>query len=211
MWWKSERCCPFAALLLAALLLAAPSSASAADGRARSFWNAVRPRGAVAQYAGGIGFVSLGAEWAYGRHDMFETDLLAGYLPPFSTGRGKLTLTLRQSFAPFELPLHGPVCCQPFALSLYANAISGHEFWMAKPKRYPRKYYGFSSGLRLGLSAGQRIKLRLPRERWKALDSVMLYYDFNACDIDIVTCICDSRISVWDIVNISFGVKLRFR
>lgn len=209
MRWKSNR----AAACLAAALLALPlSPPSAAEGHGSAFWRAVRPRGIVAQYAGGIGFVSAGAEWAYGRREMFETGLLAGWLPPFSTGHGKLTLTLRQSFAPFELPLRGSVSCQPLALSLYANAISGHEFWMAKPKRYPRKYYGFSSGLRLGLSAGQRIKLRLPRrQRWKALDCVMLYYDFNACDLDIVSCLCDSRVSLWDIVNVSLGVKVRFR
>lgn len=208
MRWKSNR----AAACLAAALLALPlSPPAAAEGRGSAFWRAVRPRGIVAQYAGGIGFVSAGAEWAYGRREMFETGLLAGWLPPFSTGHGKLTLTLRQSFAPFELPLRGSVSCQPLALSLYANAISGHEFWMAKPKRYPRKYYGFSSGLRLGLSAGQRMKLRLPRrQRWKALDCVMLYYDFNACDLDIVSCLCDSRVSLWDIVNVSLGVKVRF-
>lgn len=198
--------------MAAALLALLPSPPAAAEGRGRAFWHAVRPRGVVAQYAGGIGFASAGAEWAYGRGEMFETGLLAGYLPPFSTGHGKLTLTLRQSFVPFELALRGPLSCQPFALSLYANAISGHEFWMARPKRYPRKYYGFSSGLRMGLSAGQRIRLRLPRQqRWKALDSVMLYYDFNACDLDIVSCLCDSRVSLWDIVNLSFGVKVRFR
>lgn len=176
--------------------------------RRAGFRKAITPRSIVVQYAGGIGLVSAGAGWAYGGNDSWETDLMLGYVPPYSTGRGKLTVTARETYAPFELKPFGNLRFRPVAVGIYLNIITGHEFWMSEPTRYPKKYYGFSSGIRSGLSVGQRLHLRLSAENRRRYSDVMVYYDFNACDLDISAFATNGSVSLWDIVNISFGVKI---
>ena len=78
---------------------------------------------------------------------------------------------------------------------------------MSEPVRYPHKYYGFSSGVRAGLSLGQRVRLQIPAARRKRFREVLFYYDFNTCDLDIASFSANRHISLWDIVNISLGVK----
>ena len=57
----------------------------------------------MAQYAGGIGLFSAGLGWMYGKKQFVETDFLLGYVPPYTTGRGKLTITARETYVPFDI------------------------------------------------------------------------------------------------------------
>lgn len=172
-----------------------------------AFWHSLTPRRVVAQYAGGIGLFSAGLGWMYGKNNSWETDFMLGYVPPYSTGRGKLTITARETYVPFDFRVYGIINCQPLAVAMYINTITGHEFWMSEPVRYPRKYYGFSSGVRAGLSLGQRVRLQIPAARRKRFREVLFYYDFNTCDLDIASFSTNRHISLWDIVNISLGLK----
>ncbi len=227
MWWNYKYCLLSAFLLLSfpfksvACGLLSPADTTAevwqADkseryerraARFMQFWHSLTPRRVVVQYAGGIGLVSAGLGWVYGAHNSWETDFMLGYVPPYTTGRGKLTITTRETYVPFDFKLYDAIRMQPLAVAMYFNVITGHEFWMSEPARYPHKYYGFSSGIRSGISLGQRLHLRIPVEKRRRFNDVMLYYDFNACDIDIVSFASNHSVSLWNIVNISLGVKL---
>lgn len=172
------------------------------------FWTAITPQRIVAQYAGGIGFASAGVGWAYGKDKAWETDMLLGYVPPYHTNRGKLTFTARESYAPFDFRLYRGLRMRPLAASIYLNAIAGHEFWTNEPSRYPKKYYGFSTGVRIGVSLGQRLSLRLPQRQGKPAHDLIFYYDLNSCDLDIATWSTNNDIKLRDIVNLSFGLKI---
>ncbi len=152
-----------------------------------SFWHSLTPRRVVAQYAGGIGLFSAGLGWMYGKNNSWETDFLLGYVPPYTTGRGKLTITARETYVPFDIKVYGDVNFQPLAVAMYFNVITGHEFWMSEPVRYPHKYYGFSSGMRAGISVGQRLRLHIPEAKRRIFREVIIYYDFNTCDLDIAS------------------------
>lgn len=224
----------FAALIVVALMLACPRAAASEKACAapdslgadqtvgqgaeksrydrrteRMFakWSRLMPRRTVVQYAGGIGFLSAGVGWAYGHRDSWETDFLLGYVPPYSTGRGKLTITLRESYVPFDFKVYRRISYEPLAVSVYFNAITGHEFWTSEPVRYPHKYYGFSTGMRFGLSLGQRFHLSIPNESRRRYSDIMFYYDLNTCDLDIASFAKNSSVSLWDILNISLGMK----
>lgn len=214
--------CRITAALIALLPALSPASARSGSGdapaltakaaprqsRVSRFWTAITPQRLVAQYAGGIGLASAGVGWAYGRNKAWETDLLMGYVPPYHTNRGKLTITARETYAPFSFRLCRGLRMRPLAASIYLNAITGHEFWTSEPTRYPKKYYGFSTGMRLGVSMGQRLSLRLPRRPGKPAHELIFYYDLNACDLDIATWSTNDEIKLMDIVNLSLGVKI---
>lgn len=172
-----------------------------------SFWHSLTPRRVVTQYAGGIGLFSAGLGWMYGKNNSWETDFLLGYVPPYTTGRGKLTITARETYVPFDIKVYGDVNFQPLAVAMYFNVITGHEFWMSEPVRYPHKYYGFSSGMRAGISVGQRLRLHIPEAKRRIFREVIIYYDFNTCDLDIASFSTNRYVSLWDIINISLGLK----
>lgn len=172
-----------------------------------SFWHSLTPRRVVTQYAGGIGLFSAGLGWMYGKNNSWETDFLLGYVPPYTTGRGKLTITARETYVPFDIKVYGDVNFQPLAVAMYFNVITGHEFWMSEPVRYPHKYYGFSSGMRAGISIGQRLRLHIPEAKRRIFREVIIYYDFNTCDLDIASFSTNRYVSLWDIINISLGLK----
>lgn len=172
-----------------------------------SFWHSLTPRRVVVQYAGGIGLFSAGLGWMYGKNNSWETDCMLGYVPPYSTGRGKLTFTARETYVPFNFKVYGDVSYQPLAVAMYFNVITGHEFWMSEPVRYPNKYYGFSSGVRAGISLGQRFRFQIPEAKRRRFREVVFYYDFNACDLDIASFSTNRYVSLWDIINISLGLK----
>ena len=175
--------------------------------RFMSFWHSLTARRVVAQYAGGIGLFSAGLGWMYGKNNSWETDFLLGYVPPYTTGRGKLTITARETYVPFDIKVYGDVNFQPLAVAMYFNVITGHEFWMSEPVRYPHKYYGFSSGMRAGISVGQRLRLHIPEAKRRIFREVIIYYDFNTCDFDIASFSTNRYVSLWDIINISLGLK----
>ena len=78
---------------------------------------------------------------------------------------------------------------------------------MSEPVRYPHKYYGFSSGMRAGISVGQRLRLHIPEAKRRIFREVIIYYDFNTCDLDIASFSTNRYVSLWDIINISLGLK----
>lgn len=46
-----------------------------------SGWERLKPKNAMVQYAGGMGMMSFGAGWEYGKRGMWNTDVLVGFLP----------------------------------------------------------------------------------------------------------------------------------
>lgn len=174
---------------------------------ARHFWRVITPRRTVLQYAGGIGLISAGVGWMYGPHKVWETDFLIGFVPSYNTGGTKVTLTLKQTYAPFNVQINKLFSYQPLACGLYLNSIFGEEFWTSEPKRYPEHYYGFSTGIRAGINLGQRIKLNIPPMRRRWCREIIFYYEANTCDLYLVSFFKNKDVSFWDILNFSFGLK----
>ena len=55
-------------------------------------WERLKPKNAMAQYAGGMGMMSFGAGWEYGKRGMWNTDMLGGFLPRSCSDDFRLTL-----------------------------------------------------------------------------------------------------------------------
>ncbi|MBQ3631671.1 MAG: hypothetical protein II949_10590, partial [Prevotella sp.] len=164
--------------------------------------------------------LSVGAGWGYG-HGHWETNLLFGYIPKHQSTRGKLTMTLKENYIPWNVRLsasqdtsddflrHG-WSLNPLTASLYVNTVYGHEFWKSQPGRYPDNYYEFmSTKFRLNVAFGQRITWDIPRNRRKYAKSICLFYEVSSCDLYIRAKFQDCSIPLKDIVGLSIGVKLQ--
>jgi len=171
-------------------------------------WERLIPTHAKLQYAGGMGVLSIGAGWDYGRKCRWETDVMAGFLPRAYADRFHLTLTLRQNYIPWSIRCGSRFAFEPFACGVYLNFISGERFWVVEPARYPGEgYYGFTSRLRIHLCAGQRFTFNFNTDA--ALRAMTLYYELSANDLNIVAKFGNRSLHLSDIVFFSAGVKLQ--
>lgn len=178
--------------------------------RYRRLWNFLIPTQTVIQYAGNMGVVSVGMGWDYGNHRQYETNLLFGYLPRFNSSRAKMTMTFKQNFVPWRLPAGSKFNVEPLTCGIYFNTVFGHEFWGREPKRYPDKYYEFlSTKVRINVFAGQRFTAIVPHNRRKFMKSLTIFYEISTCDIYLRAMLQDNKISLWDIVGLSIGLKLQ--
>lgn len=172
-------------------------------------WERLIPTHAKVQYAGGMGVMSFGAGWDYGRRCRWETDVMVGFLPRAYADKFHMTFTLRQNYIPWSIRCgRGRFSVEPFACGAYLNFISGERFWMREPARYPGEgYYGFTSRLRIHLYVGQRFTVNFNPD--SAVRAMTLYYELSANDLNIVSKFGNKSMSLSDIVFFSAGVKLQ--
>lgn len=178
--------------------------------RYRKHWESLIPTHTIIQYAGNMGLVSAGIGWDYGRHRQLETNLLFGYLPKFHSHRGKMTMTVKGSYIPWNLYLRNGWTMEPLSCGLYANTVFGSAFWNKQPRRYPDKYYeALSTKVRLNVFVGQRVGFIVPRSRRKAVKSITAFYEVSSCDLYIRSLFQGNGIRFWDILSLSFGLKFQ--
>ena len=92
--------------------------------------------------------------------------------------------------------------------SLILNTISGDEFWVSEPSRYPHKYYGFSTELRLHVFVGQRLRFEIPRNRRSYVKAVSFCYELSSCDLYLASYVPNRYLSLRDILSLSFSIKV---
>lgn len=202
------------------LLLASPSSAQTDSlnaskyvqriHRYHSAWQSLIPTQFIIQNAGNMGVVSLGVGWEYGRHNQWETHWLIGYIPKFKSNRGKMTMTVKETFIPWRCRLGKDWSIEPLTAGLYLNDVFGHEFWKSQPNRYPDKYYEFmSTKFRLNAFLGERFTRTVPNNRRKFIKSISAFYELSTCDLYIRAMFQDRDVHLTDIVGLSLGLKLQ--
>lgn len=175
----------------------------------RHGWARLLPTHLKLQYAGGMGLVSLGGGWDYGRRNQWETDLQIGVLPAhYTVGGTRATFTLKQNFLPWNIRCHERFGIEPFACGLYLNVITGPGYWFSEPSKYGGPYYRFASRLRAYFYVGQRATWH-HRRPTSPLRSVTLYYELSAKELDLLAKCTNRKLTIPDIFYFSFGVKVQ--
>ena len=176
--------------------------------RIRKHCDSLIPTQTIAQYAGNMGVLSLGVGWEYGKHGQWETNLLFGYLPKFRSDRAKITITLKENFIPWGLYVKGGWLAEPLSCGLYLNTILDGDFWDRQPERYPDNYYPYlSTKVRINVFLGQRMTKIIPHNKRKTIKSITFFYEVSTCDVYLRTMIQDRKVTLWDIIGLSIGIK----
>jgi hypothetical protein len=71
--------------------------------RFRRNWERIIPTHSKIQYAGNMGLLSFGTGWDYGKRNQWETDVLLGFIPKYSSKKAKVTMTLKQNYMPWSI------------------------------------------------------------------------------------------------------------
>jgi hypothetical protein len=126
------------------------------------------------QYAGNIGFMSLGLGYDWWR-EIAQSDLLYGYVPVNHGNATIHTFTIKNTFRLYEFKILNKYNLSPtfgFSVSLEP----GENSYMRIPNRYPEGYYT-SNSFYACLNAGIKSHLVFKYERrFSAMD---LYFEIN--------------------------------
>lgn len=174
----------------------------------KTHWQKLIPTYSKLQFAGSMGLLSAGIGWDYGKRKQWETDLLIGYVPHYSSS-AKATFTIKQNFMPWEFNLGKKISMEPLACGLYINTVLNEDFWVKEPDRYPKGYYNFSTKIRSNIFVGQRFTYNMNSEKHSFAKAVTLFYELSSSDLYIVSASGNNYLKPKDYIHLSLGVKLQ--
>lgn len=178
--------------------------------RFRRNWERIIPTHSKIQYAGNMGLLSFGTGWDYGKRNQWETDVLLGFIPKYSSKKAKVTMTLKQNYMPWSINIGKGFSTEPLACGLYMNTVFGNQFWVNEPERYPKGYYGFSSKVRFHVFMGQRLTYDIDPQRRFMAKSVTFFYEISTCDLYVISAVNNSYLRPRDYLSLSFGLKFQW-
>jgi hypothetical protein len=163
---------------------------------------------AVGQFAGNIGFLSGGFGYQYAR-DKMELQLLYGYVPEKYGGQLHI-VTAKSVYIPFtKLPLCKNTTADLLTLAIPVSYTFGDEYFVVAPReQYPKRYYDYSSAIRIGLCLGGRINYAIPNS---CLKEIGAYYELGTYDLLIHNYIFNvSQTPLSRIFSLGLGVRVKF-
>lgn len=209
-WWDSKL-----KMLLCILLVMLPAIVNSQNGyerriqRYQNQWASLIPTHTKIQYAGGMGLISAGVGWDYGKNNQWETDVFLGFLPKYTTKKSKITFTLKQNFIPWEKRLNKYLSIEPLATGLYVNTILDGDFWVSEPDKYPSDYYSFSTKLRFSIYLGQRFTFHIPEDKRFFTKNITVFYELSTNDLYLVSAFGNKYLKPSDYLKLSFGLKFQ--
>lgn len=169
-------------------------------------WMSMLPNIGVMQYAGNIGFLSVGAGWDYGKENRWETHLLFGYLPHFTFDDDAMTITVRQQLLPWQCRLSERLTVTPATFGASVNAVMNNEFWITDPVN--NNYYRFSSKIRLHLGLGSRLNLYVPNEKKRRSTRISFYYEVSTYDLAVISYFRTSHTRLSELLSVGIGLNV---
>ena len=165
------------------------------------------PQHSKLQYAGSMGLLSAGFGWSYGNKNNWETDVMFGYIPRYTTDKGKLCITIKENFIPWEMQLgNSDFFLEPLTSGFYMNTVLNENFWVKEPNKYPKSYYGFSSKIRFNICVGQRVSFKNPGYLKKKIKSISSFYEISCNDLYIISAFGNSNLKFSNFLHFSIGV-----
>lgn len=189
-------------LVAAVVLVTAVINASAQQNKSKK----LLPDHAKLQYAGGIGFFSIGAGYT-NKKQWLEGDVFYGYVPKSVGSVTTHIVTVKASFLPFK-PIGQSLQFRPLALGVLANYTFGKQYFGFTPENYPFNYYSRPTSFRAAAFVGEQLNKKL-NDRF--IKSIGVYYEVITYDTELISFIDNMQTLDWDdIVNVGFGLRVGF-
>ena len=174
----------------------------------QSFWSKLKPDQVETQYAGSIGFLSIGA----GYHLFNEKAALSfhlGYVPE-SLGGEMTILAAKFEYKPFTIKIKDKFIIQPFNPVFFPSYTLGQnfDFKFEKPQ-YREGYYFWSSALRIHMGAGSEIKILTNQSA--SIKAISIYAEANTNDLYAISWF-KNRTSTpfYAMFKLGYGVRMYF-
>lgn len=155
----------------------------------------------MVQYAGGIGFLSIGA--GYNLWDWYEPTLLIGYVNETfgNSAKAVTTVSIKNSFVLFRKHLPEQI---KFRGGISVNMGLTNNLFRQLPPHYPEKYY-FQNKVFLSPFLGGEWQIKLNQ---KHLKTGGLFFEFNTRDAYLLECLRTDYVKFHKIWNLGLGVTI---
>jgi hypothetical protein len=165
------------------------------------------PDHAKLQFAGNIGFFSLGLGYA-SRRETWEGDLYYGYVPESVGGLTIHSMTLKSTWFPIHPFNRKNFQLKPLSLGLLVNYTFGKQYFGFTPENYPYDYYGFPTSLHVGAFAGGQVNLNHGGRIFK---STGIYYEVGTIDRQLLSYINNTgSLRPGNVLSLALGLKTGF-
>ncbi|MGB0403641.1 MAG: hypothetical protein ACPGEG_06040 [Salibacteraceae bacterium] len=171
------------------------------------------PKYIKVQYAGNVGFISLGPSWSF-YDEKLDVNFLVGYVPKFSNDKAIFSTTLKINLTPQKLTVNlgENICLNPFGIGLTLNHTHGKKFnKYGNTNQYEQGYYWWGVPLSSAFNLQSELQLKL---KSKHLKRVSFYFEFTYWDVYFYSQLSKENIGVisfWDASTLGFGTKIYFK
>ncbi len=157
------------------------------------------------QYAGGIGFLSIGAGYTFFHHRL-DVSMFYGYVPKGLSIHSlhSISLQLTAKFLKYKVK---KVEILPLNFGWYAHHTFGNEFWLTLPDKYTKGYYWWSPGRTAGIFLGGEIKTKLILKNTPAAGTAF-YVRVGSRGLYIASKFGNKTIPLKDIFELGFGIAV---
>ncbi len=174
----------------------------------KKWLRAIRPDEAQLQYAGSIGFVSVGAGYHFFKE---RTTLSAHYgFVPQSLGGDLSIVALKFQYRPWSIRLGEQIELLPLNPVFFPSYTLGENFdFKFEGSTYRKGYYFWSSALRLHLGASAEIRIKQPST--SSIKAYGIYTEWNTNDLYAISWF-QNRTSTpfYKMFKVGYGLKAYF-
>ena len=174
----------------------------------KNLFKKLLPDHAKLQYAGGIGFVSLGFGY-HNRNQRLECDFYYGYVPEQVGGVSIHSVTVKLNWMALKTIQKKNLSIKPLVAGILVNYSFGKQYFSFNPRNYPYSYYGFPTSLHSALLVGSQLGVSFPDA--KRARGLAFYYELLFFDQDIANFVGNTRsLQFTDILTLGLGIKITF-
>ena len=158
------------------------------------------------QYAGGLGFISIGAGYSTKNHKL-EGDLYYGYLPESIGGISIHSISGKITWIPIHPVSIKKYQVEPLMTGLIVNYNFGKQYYSFDPPNYPYRYYSFPTAIHSALFLGSRIGYNFPEQSY--VKRFSLYYEILSFDRALISFVSNTKsLQLADIFTLSLGIRI---
>jgi len=160
------------------------------------------------QYAGSIGYVSIGVGYNLFK-EKTSLSFHYGYVPEVKGGELHIA-AVKFEYKPFKIKISDKIVFHPINPVVFLSYTMGKNFGLSFDRnQYAKGYYFWSPALRehLGISS----ELKLMGDRSSKIKSISLYAEANTNDLYMISWY-ENRTStpIYEIFHLGFGVRMNF-
>ena len=172
------------------------------------FVKAIIPDQANLQYAGSIGYVSIGMGYNLFK-EKAALSFHYGYVPEVKGGELHIT-AVKFEYKPWAIRIKDKVVFHPINPVIFLSYTMGKNFGLSFDRnQYAKGYYFWSPALRehLGISS----ELKIMGDRSSRVKAISLYTEANTNDLYMISWF-ENRTStpIYEIFHLGFGIRMYF-
>ena len=158
------------------------------------------------QFAGGIGFMSIGAGYTFFNNKL-DISLFYGYIPVKYSVDDLHSISLQFTGKLLKFHLTKSINILPLNIGFFTHHTFGSEYWVRLTDKYPKGYYWWYPAINAGLFVGAEIKTKLFANNTPA-SGTAFYIRIGTRGLYLASKVNNSTIPVKDIVELGFGVAI---